>query len=65
MKQGVPNLVTWPISGNPLLHDECLHKLQTGYSPHGGTKPTVATTRTFQSGLVGMSKGVEIPLLDL
>ena len=65
MKQGVPNLIAWPISGNPSLHEEYLHKLQTCYSPHGETKPTVVTTHTFQSGLIGVSKGIEIPLLDL
>jgi len=65
MKQVVPNLVAWPISGNPSLHEEYLHKLQTCCSPHGETKPTVATTHSFQNGLAGVSKGIEIPLLDL
>ena len=28
MNQGVPELVAWPISGNPSNHEEFLHKLQ-------------------------------------
>ena len=64
MKQGAPKLVAWPFSGNPLLHEKFLHRLQTCCSPHGETKPTVVTTHSLQSGLVGVSKGIEIPLLD-
>ena len=29
MKQGVPELIAWSISGNPLHHKEFLHRLQT------------------------------------
>jgi len=65
MKQGVSTLVIWPISGIPLHHEEFLHKLWNYSSHHGETKPTAATTHYLQNGLTGMSKGVEIPLLDL
>jgi len=27
MKQGVPKMVAWPISGNSLLHEKFLHRL--------------------------------------
>ena len=65
MQQGTPTLVAWPISGNPSLHEESLNRHQTCSSHHGGTKPTLATTLYLQNGLIAVSKGIEIPLLDL
>ena len=65
MKQGVPTLVAWPVSGSPLHHKEFLRKLQSYSSHHGEAKRTVVTTHYFQNGLVGVSKGIKIPLLDL
>ena len=60
---GTPTLVAWPISGNPSLHEEFLHRLQNYSSLHGGTKPTLATTLYLQNGQIGVSNGIEIPLL--
>ena len=60
MKQGVPVVV----AGIPLHHEELLHKLQSYSSHHGKAKPT-NTTHYFQNRLVGVSKGIEIPLLNL
>ena len=65
MKQGVPILVAWPISGIPVHHEDFLRKLQSCSSHHGAPKPTAVTTHCFQNGLVGVSRGIEIPLLDL
>ena len=65
MKQGVPTLVAWPVSGSPLHHEEFLRRLQSYSSHHGEAKRTVVTTHYFQNGLVGVSEGIEIPLLDL
>lgn len=39
MQQGVPQLIAWPISGNPTHHEEFLHRVQTSCSHHGKTKP--------------------------
>ena len=50
MQQGTPTLVAWPISGNPSLHEEFLHRLQNCSSLHGGTKPTLATTLICKMG---------------
>ena len=65
MQQGTPTLVAWPISGNPSLHKEFLHRLQNYSSLHGATKPTLATTLYLQNGQIGVNNGIEIPLLDL
>ena len=65
MKQGVPTLVAWPISGIPLLHEKFLHKLQSYSSHHGEARPTAVTTHYLQNRLAGVNKGIEIPLLDL
>ena len=46
MRQGVPTLVAWPISGNPLFHEEFLHRLQTRFSHHGGIRPIVTITHS-------------------
>ena len=32
-KQGMPGLIAWPISRNPLHHKEFLHQLQTSCPP--------------------------------
>ena len=48
IKQGVPILVAWPISGIPLHHEEFLCKLQSCSFDHGSPKPTAVTTHCFQ-----------------
>jgi len=65
MKQGVPDLVAWPISGNPSHHKEFLQKLLSSSCPPGGQKLSRITTPCLPSGHVGVSNGVGIPLLDL
>ena len=40
MQQGVPQLIAWPISGNPIHHEGFLTKLQTSCSHLGGAKQT-------------------------
>ena len=65
MPQGCPNLVAWPISGNPSHHEEFLRKLQhSSYTP-GDLRPSPATTQHLLNGLVGVTSGTEIPLLAL
>ena len=44
MKQGVPDLVAWPISGNPLHHEAFLQKLQSSFGHHGGQRPNQIRT---------------------
>ena len=65
MQQGVPQLVAWPISGNPMHHEEFLRRLQTSCLDHGGRKPTPTMLPLSLDGLAGVNKGVGIPLLDL
>jgi len=65
MDQGVPELVAWPISGNPSNHEEFLLKLQTSSCPHGGQRHNQTTTLCLPDGQIGVSKGIGIPLLDL
>lgn len=65
MQQGVPQLVAWPVSGNPIHHEVFLHKLQTSCLHHGGTKPTPTMVPHSLDGLAGVVRGVEIPLWDL
>ena len=62
MKQGIPDLVAWPISGNHSLHEGFLQKLQTS-SWRTKIKPTMILC--LPNGLIGVSKGIEIPLLVL
>ena len=65
MSQGVPALVAWPISGNPLHHKEFLQKLQTSSLHPGGLRLNQTMICCLQSGLAGVNHGTEIPLLDL
>ena len=65
MPQGCPNLVAWPISGNPSHHEEFLRKLQHSSYPPGDLRPSPATTQHLLNGLVGVTSGTEIPLLAL
>ena len=65
MQQGVPQLVAWPISGNPIHHKELLQRLQISCLDHGGRKPTPTMVPPSLDGLDGFNKGVGIPLLDL
>ena len=62
---GVPELVAWPISGNPLHHEEFLQRLQPPSSHHGDPKHSQTTTPCFRNGLTGDHRGIEIPLWDL
>ena len=65
MQQGVPQLLAWPISDNPTHHEEFLHRLQTSCLHHGVTKPIPSMVPHFLNGLVGVNRGVKIPLQDL
>ena len=65
MNQGVPVLVAWPISGNPSHHEDFLQRLQRSSLHHGDPKHSRTTTPCFQNGLVGVCRGIEIPLWDL
>jgi len=65
MKQGVPQLIAWPISGNPIHHGVFLQRLQTLWSPHGEIKPTPIIAPPLLNGLAGVTNGVEIPFQDL
>ena len=40
MKQGVPDLVAWPISGNPSHHKEFMQRVQTSSYPPGKLRPS-------------------------
>ena len=65
MNQGVPELVAWPISGNPSNHEGFLQRLQHPSSHPGDPKRSQTTTHCFQNGLAGVCWGIEIPLRDL
>ena len=65
MQQGVPQLVAWPISGNPTDHEAFLRRLQTSCLHHGETKLTPIMGPHSLSGLAGVSRGVEIPFRGL
>ena len=45
MSQGVPRLVAWPISGNPLHQEEFLQRLQIPCFHLGDQKLSQTTTR--------------------
>ena len=62
MQQGVPQLIAWPIS---IHHEGFLTKLQTSCLHLGGAKQTPTMVPPLLNGLAGVSKGVEIPFLDL
>ena len=65
MKQGVPQLIVWPISGNPTHHKDFLQRLQALCSPHGEIRPTPIMGPLSLNGLAGVTSGTEIPLQDL
>ena len=65
MKQGVPQLIAWPISRNLTHHKAFLQRLQTSCLPHGGIKPILTMVPPLLNGLAGVSDEVEIPFLDL
>ena len=65
MQQGVPQLVAWPVSGNPIHHEDFLTRLQTSCLHHGGTKRTPTTVPPLLNGLAGVNNGIEIPFLNL
>ena len=65
MKQGVPQLIAWPISANLTHHKAFLQRLQTSCLPHGKIKPILTMVPSLLNGLVGVSNEVEILFLDL
>jgi len=65
MKQGVPQLIAWPISGNPIHHKDFLHRLQASCLPPGEIKPTQTMDPPLLNGLAGVTSGAEIPFWDL
>ena len=65
MQQGVPQLVAWPISGNPMHHEGFLTRLQTSCLHLGGTKQILTMVPYLLNMPAGVSKGVEITFLDL
>ena len=65
MNQRVPDLIAWPISGNPLHHEAFLQRLQGSSCHHGGQRLNPTTTPYLRDGHIGVSKGIEILLLDL
>ena len=64
IKQGVPQLIAWPISGNLTHQKVFLQRLQTSCLPHGEIKPILTTGSPLLNGLAGVSSEVEIPILD-
>ena len=65
LPQGVPQLIAWPISGNPSHHRAFLEKLQNFSFHHGDQRQTRTTIHCVQDGLLGVSQGIDIPLKDL
>ena len=65
MNQGVPELVAWPVSGNPSNHEEFLRRLRPSSLHPGNQKHSPTTTPCFQNGLADVHRGIEIPLKDL
>jgi len=65
MKQQVPELVAWPISGNPLHHEEFLQRLQSSSCPPGEQKPSPTTTPYLPNRWIGVSRWIGILLLAL
>ena len=65
MHQGIPQLIAWPISGNPIHQKDFLQRLQISCSPHGDPKQTPIMVPPLPDGLAGVSKGIEIPFWDL
>ena len=65
MHQGIPQLIAWPISGNPIHQKDFLQRLQISCSPHGDPKQTPIMVPPLPDGLAGVSKGIEIPFRDL
>ena len=55
----IPQLITWPISGNLLHHKAFLEMLQNFSSLHGDQRQTKTTIHYVQGGLLGLTK---IPL---
>ena len=65
MQHGVRQLVAWPVSGNPIHHEDFLTRLQTPCLHHGGTKQTPTTVPPMLNGLADVSNRIEISFLDL
>ena len=62
MKQEVPELVAWPISGNPLHHKEFLQRLKISSCPPGELRPSPTTTPCLPNLWIGVSRGIGILL---
>ena len=60
-----PTLVTWPICGIPSSQEAFRTQLQNSCSPPGEQRQPPITTPCSTSGLVGVSRGIEIPLMAL
>ena len=65
MNQGVPELVAWPVSGNPSNHEEFLWRLWPSTLHPGDQKHSRTKAPCFLNGLAGVHRGMEIPLKDL
>ena len=65
MNQCVPQLIAWPISGNPTHHKVFLQRLRALCSPRGDTRPIPTMVPPLLNGLAGVTSGVEIPFRDL
>ena len=57
IREGVPPLIAWPISGNPIHHKDFLMRHQSSCSLHGEIKLTPIMDHPLLSGLIGVSNG--------
>jgi len=60
MKQGVPQLIAWRMSGNSIHHKDFLYRLQATWLPSGETKPTQTMDPLLLNGLAGVTRGVHV-----
>ena len=58
----MPDIIAWPNSENHSHHEGFLQKLQT---PSWRTKIKPTMILCLPNGLIGVNKGIEIPLLVL
>jgi len=57
MKQGVHQLIEWPISCSPTYHRDFLHRIQALCLPHGGTKIIPSTIPPLLNGMLVLPTG--------